>query len=159
MLALANKHLVHEGSEGVFRPLTICAILDSVIDSTQGVPFLDTLDFAREIVNAVEDKKAEDILLLDLKSTADTRDYNIADYFVLCTGNSDRQIKALAENVRQAMKDKFGKLPVSIEGEGASGWVLMDYGDVIVHIFGEAEREYYNLEGLWRNANVLVTIP
>jgi ribosome-associated protein len=130
-----------------------------VIDSTQGVPFLDTLDFAREIVNAVEDKKAEDILLLDLKSTADTRDYNIADYFVLCTGNSDRQIKALAENVRQAMKDKFGKLPVSIEGEGASGWVLMDYGDVIVHIFGEAEREYYNLEGLWRNANVLVTIP
>lgn len=139
--------------------MTICAILDSVIDSTQGVPFLDTLDFAREIVNAVEDKKAEDILLLDLKSTADTRDYNIADYFVLCTGNSDRQIKALAENVRQAMKDKFGKLPVSIEGEGASGWVLMDYGDVIVHIFGEAEREYYNLEGLWRNANVLVTIP
>jgi ribosome-associated protein len=96
--------------------------------------------------------------LLDLTSTADTRDYNIADYFVLCTGNSDRQIKALAENVREAMKTKFGKLPGSVEGEGASGWVLMDYGDVIVHIFGEAEREYYNLEGLWRNANVLVTI-
>lgn len=149
---------VHKGSERIFRQLTICAILGLLIASTQGEPFLDTLDFAREIVNAVEDKKAEDILLLDLHSTADTRDYNIADYFVICTGNSDRQIKALAENVREAMKTKFGKLPVSVEGEGASGWVLMDYGDVIVHIFGEAEREYYNLEGLWRDANVLVTI-
>jgi ribosome-associated protein len=120
---------------------------------SKGETGLETLDFAREIVNAVEDKKAENILLLDLRPDA-----VIADYFVICTGNSDRQIKALADNVREVIKEKFGKLPVSVEGRGDSGWVLMDYGDVILHIFGERERRYYNLEGIWRTANVLVSI-
>jgi ribosome-associated protein len=82
----------------------------------------------------------------------------IADYFIICTGNSDRQIKALADNVREVIKEKFGKLPVGVEGRSDSGWVLMDYGDVILHIFGERERRYYNLEGIWRTANVLVSI-
>jgi ribosome-associated protein len=120
---------------------------------SKGETGLETLDFAREIVNAVEDKKAENILLLDLRPDA-----VIADYFIICTGNSDRQIKALADNVREVVKEKFGKLPVSVEGRGDSGWVLMDYGDVILHIFGERERHYYNLEGIWRAANVLVSI-
>jgi ribosome-associated protein len=104
-------------------------------------------------VNAVEDKKAENILLLDLRP-----DSVIADFFIICTGNSDRQIKALADNVREVLKEKYSRLPVGIEGRGESGWVLMDYGDVILHIFGERERQYYNLEGLWRTANVLVSI-
>jgi ribosome-associated protein len=82
----------------------------------------------------------------------------IADFFVLCTGNSDRQIKALADGVRAAIKEKYNRLPTSVEGKGESGWVLMDYGDVIVHIFGEDEREFYNLEGFWSQANVLVSI-
>jgi ribosome-associated protein len=60
--------------------------------------------------------------------------------------------------VREAIKEKYSRLPVSIEGKGDSGWVLMDYGDVIVHIFGAEEREFYNLEGFWSNANVLVNI-
>lgn len=91
--------------------------------------------------------------MLDLRPDA-----IIADFFVICTGNSDRQIKALAESVREAIKTKHSRLPVAVEGKGESGWVLMDYGDVLVHIFAEEQREFYDLEGFWREANVLVSI-
>jgi ribosome-associated protein len=114
---------------------------------------LDTLELARAIVDVVEDRKAENILLLDLRPDA-----VIADFFVICTGNSDRQIKAIADNVREKIKEKYAKLPFSVEGEAHSGWVLMDYGDVIVHVFGEEEREFYDLESFWRKANVLLSI-
>jgi ribosome-associated protein len=60
--------------------------------------------------------------------------------------------------VREAIKEKHSRLPVSVEGESHSGWVLMDYGDVIVHIFGEEQREFYDLEGFWKQANVVVSI-
>lgn len=82
----------------------------------------------------------------------------IADFFVICTGNSDRQIRAVAEGVREAIKEKYSRLPTAVEGKSQSGWVLMDYGDVIVHIFGEDEREFYNLESFWKEANVLLNI-
>ena len=82
----------------------------------------------------------------------------IADFFIICTGNSDRQIKAVADGVREATKEKYARLPVSVEGESSSGWVLMDYGDILVHIFGEEEREFYDLEGFWKQANVLLSI-
>ncbi|NDJ60290.1 MAG: ribosome silencing factor [Chloroflexi bacterium] len=114
---------------------------------------MDALDFARDIVDSVEDKKAENIVLLDLRPDA-----IIADFFVVCTGTSDRQIKALAEGVREAIKEKHGTLPHSVEGQADSGWVLMDYSSVIVHIFAESERRFYDLEGLWAEANVLVSI-
>ncbi len=104
-------------------------------------------------MNVVEDKKAENIVLLDLRP-----DVVIADFFVICTGNSDRQIKALIDYVREAMKEEYNRLPFSTEGVADSGWVLMDYGDVVVHIFAEEKRRYYDLEGLWRTANVLVSI-
>ncbi|MBI1257048.1 MAG: ribosome silencing factor [Chloroflexi bacterium] len=115
--------------------------------------FLDPLDLAHDIVDAVESKKAENIVLLDLRPDA-----IIADFFVICTGNSDRQIKALSDGVREAIKEKYSRLPLNIEGEGKSGWVLMDYGDVLVHIFGEEQREFFDLEGFWNQANVLVSI-
>ena len=114
---------------------------------------LDSLDLAHDIVDAVESKKAENIVLLDLRPDA-----IIADYFVICTGNSDRQIKALADGVREMIRDKHQRLPKAIEGEGRSGWVLMDYGDVIVHIFGEEQRDFYDLEGFWKQANVVLNI-
>lgn len=115
--------------------------------------FLEALDLARFIVDTVEDKKAENIVLLDLRPDA-----LIADFFILCNGNSDRQLKALIDAVREAVKERFGKLPFAVEGEAMSGWVLMDYGDIIVHIFREQERDYYNLEGFWKQANVLLSI-
>lgn len=106
----------------------------------------------------MEDKKAENIILLDLTSQGLKTDYTIADLFVICTGNSDRQIKALAENVREVVKILHEKLPSSVEGDTNSGWVLMDYGDIIVHIMTDEMRRYYDLEGLYRQANVLLSI-
>src|SRR5262245_8161510 len=91
---------------------------------------LDSIDLARYIVDVVEDKKGEDIMLLDLRPNA-----IIADFFVLCNGTSDRQLNALVDYVREGVKEQFGKLPTSVEGTGESGWVLMDYGDTIVHLF------------------------
>jgi ribosome-associated protein len=114
---------------------------------------LDSLELARYIVDVVEDKKAEDIMLLDLRPDA-----IIADFFILCNGNSERQLKALADNVRENVKEKYNKLPFSVEGGSDSGWVLMDYGDIVVHLFLEEKRQYYDLEGLWRSAHVLLSI-
>lgn len=113
---------------------------------------------AREIVNTLEDKKAENIVLLDLRPNGLKTDYAIADFFVICNGTSNRHIKALSENVRETMKLAADRLPMSEEGNADSGWILMDYGYVIVHIMGEEERRYYDLEGLWKQANVLVSI-
>lgn len=122
------------------------------------------MTIARAIVDALEDKKAENILLLDLRPTglqgqkAEHGDYTITDYFVIATGNSDRQIRALAEHVREAIKILYEKGPSSVEGEANSGWVLMDYGDIIVHIMSKEQRAFYDLEGLYRQANVLLSI-
>jgi ribosome-associated protein len=82
----------------------------------------------------------------------------IADYFVICSANSDRQAKALADAVRLRVKEEIKRLPFAIEGQAHSGWVLLDYGNVVVHVFLEEERSYYNLEELWKQATVLLTI-
>ncbi len=102
----------------------------------------------------MEDKKAEEIILLDLRP-----DTIMADFFVICNGTSDRQLRALTEYVRVSVKDNLSKLPFNVDGTPESGWVLMDYGDVIVHLFTADQREFYDLEGLWReNAHVLLNI-
>lgn len=83
----------------------------------------------------------------------------MADFFVICTGNSDRQLKALVEHVKGAVKEKYGFLPFSTEGMADSGWVLMDYSTIVVHIFLEEQRQYYDLEGLWQpDASILLSI-
>ena len=83
----------------------------------------------------------------------------LADFFILCNANSDRQLRALAENVREAVKERFGKLPYSVEGTPESGWILMDYADIVLHIFLEEQRDYYGLEHLWmQEGNVMLSI-
>lgn len=115
---------------------------------------LDTLELARFIVDQVEDLKAEDIVLMDLRPDA-----VIADFFVLCNGNSDRQIKALVERVRENVKAAYQKTPYAVEGKAESGWMVMDYGDVVLHIFSEEQRDYYDLQSLWgEQASILLTI-
>lgn len=101
----------------------------------------------------VEEKKAENIVLLDLRP-----DTVIADFFVICTGTSDRQLRALADYVDEGVHERFGVQPYSREGTAESGWVLLDYGTVVVHLFLEDKRRYYDLEGLWRKAHVLLSI-
>jgi len=98
------------------------------------------------------DKKAEDVVLLDIQGLS-----SIADYFVICSGASERQIAAIVEAVETTLKSS-GRLPLHVEGDHTSGWVLMDYGDVILHVFGPRERAYYQLERLWKDARLIVHI-
>jgi ribosome-associated protein len=101
-------------------------------------------------VEAASDKKASDVVMLDIRELS-----VIADYFVICTGSNSRQIQAIAS----AVEDKLSEVKVATrarEGGAETGWVLLDCGDVIVHIFGPMEREYYRLERLWSGAPTVV---
>ncbi len=112
---------------------------------------IETLALSRLIVDTLEEKKGEDILLLDLEGIC-----SFTDYFVICTGGSKRTLNALSEEVQQRLKTKHAITVRSVEGEASSGWVLMDYGDVIIHLFSPELRDYYRLEDLWRDGQVLV---
>lgn len=115
---------------------------------------MDSLDLARHVINVVEDRKAEDIVLLDLRPDA-----VIADFFVIANGNSERQLRALVDYVREDVKENMKKLPFSMGGTAESGWIILDYGDVVVHLFSQDKRDYYNIEGLWDTVgNVILTI-
>lgn len=105
---------------------------------------MDSLKLAHDIVDIIEDRKAEDILLLDLRP-----DQLIADFFIICTGDNERHLRALIETVRLDIKTKHAKLPFANEGSADSGWVVMDYGDVVAHFFAPEKRKYYALEELW----------
>ncbi len=113
---------------------------------------LEALEMARKGVEAAGDKQASDIVLLDVRGVC-----SFADYFVICSGESDRQIKAIHEEVEHILK-KEGVLPHHREGTVDSGWLLLDYGDVIVHIFAPPERDRYQLEELWSLAVPVVRI-
>lgn len=104
---------------------------------------------AREISNAAAEKKAIGVTILDLRELS-----TIADYFVIASGTSRPHLSAIAEAIRDTLK-KQGFLPYHQEGDDGSGWVLLDYGDVIAHVLGESERQYYDLERLWRGAKVI----
>lgn len=107
---------------------------------------------ARAIVDIAEDKKASNIVLLDVRSVT-----VIADFFVICTGNSERQVKAIAQEIEKKL-DESEMRPRHKEGLDQGRWVLMDYGDVIVHIFTPAERDYYRLEKLWNGAQTVLVV-
>ncbi len=106
----------------------------------------DTKIKALSIAKAAQDKKAEGLLVLDVRELTP-----IADYFVICSGNTSRQVKAIADEIDfQLSKERTS--PHHIEGMPECRWVLMDYGDIVVHVFDTETREYYDLEGLWGDA-------
>jgi len=109
---------------------------------------IDTLKIA---VNAADDKKAYDLVALDISEIA-----SFADYFLLCTGDSSRQMQAIADEVEQRLKT-FGIRPAHVEGYQNAEWILMDYMDLVVHIFSKNARAYYDLERLWRDGKRLDT--
>jgi ribosome-associated protein len=95
---------------------------------------------------------AADTLLLDVRGLT-----LIADYFVICTGGTERQINAIVESIREDLKEQ-GVRALRVEGDSSSGWMLLDYSDVIVHVMTPAVRELYNLEGLWKEAKTVIRI-
>lgn len=111
----------------------------------------EALQLARSIVEILEEKKGEDILLLDLIGLC-----SFTDYFVICTGSSERSIKALSDEVLKIIKKRDALQAQGIEGDVASGWVLIDFGDVVLHLFSQSVRRYYQLEDLWREGRVIV---
>lgn len=104
------------------------------------------------MVASLEDKKGEDILLLDIKDIA-----SFTDYFVLCTGTSDRMLDALAEAALESVRTRHRKRGKR-QGEARDGWVVVDYGDVVVHLFSPDRRKYYDLEELWEDGKVLLKV-
>jgi ribosome-associated protein len=102
---------------------------------------------ARACAAAASDKKAEDIQVLDLRGIS-----TVTDFFVVCGGTSDPQIKAIASGIRTNIREKFGKGPFAEDGLPASRWIVLDYAQVIIHIFHTESREFYSLEDLWGDA-------
>lgn len=115
--------------------------------------FLDSNTLAHQIVDLIEDKQASDIVLLDIRDQS-----SIADYFVIATVDNERQAKAIEDDMLEKLRLEQNIRPLSIEGvqNRSTGWALLDYGDVIVHLFTKEAREFYNLEELWNQANVVV---
>ena len=111
---------------------------------------LESLQLAKAAVDIASDKKASDVLLLDIRDIS-----TIADYFVICNGNNSRQIQAIAESLQEELKKQGAQL-LYREGVADTGWILLDFGDVMIHIFGPKEREYYRLERLWSEAKTVV---
>lgn len=111
----------------------------------------DPLDLAHTIVNTLDERKGEDILLLDLTEVC-----TFTDLFVICTGGSERTLKALSTEVQRRVELNHKADPLHVEGDPASGWVLLDYGSVILHLFSQELRGYYGLEQLWGGGKVLL---
>ena len=115
-------------------------------------PAPDALAVAHLVVDAASDKKAQDILLLDVRGIA-----SFADYFVICSGTSERQIRAIAEGIDEGLAQRSIE-PYKREGTPADGWVLLDYSDVIVHIFAPSQRTFYGLEKLWERGRTVARL-
>jgi ribosome-associated protein len=110
------------------------------------------LELARSIVSALEEKKGEDILLLDIHEVA-----SFTDYFIICSGTSDRMLDSLANAVHESVKAQFAINSIQ-EGQPSGGWLVVDFGDVVVHLFSPDQRNYYRLEELWDKGKVLLRL-
>jgi ribosome-associated protein len=104
-------------------------------------------ELAGAIAEYASDRKALDIVQLDLRAMI-----GYTDYFVICTGRSERQTKAIHDGIHEGLKSTYGRLPQRVEGLPGGRWILMDYLDVVVHVFTPETREYYRLEQLWGEA-------
>jgi ribosome-associated protein len=112
---------------------------------------LESLELAHLLVETILDKKGTNITLLDLREQA-----VFADYFLICNGENDRQLRAMANSIAQDAKQKAETSASRVEGSAASGWVLVDFGDLLVHLFSPDRRQFYDLEELWDDAHVVM---
>jgi ribosome-associated protein len=107
---------------------------------------IETLDAVEIAARAAAEKKASDLVALDLREVA-----SFTEYFVICSGTNARQVQAISNSVEEELR-KARKRPLHIEGYSTGEWILLDYGDFIVHVFSNAARRFYDLERLWRDA-------
>ena len=114
---------------------------------------MNSLDMAHTVVDALEEKMGESILLLDLRGIS-----IVADYYVIVNGRSDRHLKALARVVAESAGQKRSVKLRGLDAQAASGWVLLDLGEVIVHLFMRRQRDHYGLEKLWSHGKVLLRV-
>ena len=110
------------------------------------------LALARRIVDLAEDKKASDIVLLEIRGLT-----TMADYFVICSGASERQLGAIADGIVESLREEDMR-PIGREGSANAHWVLIDFGSVVVHVMAPPEREFYQLERLWAEAPLLLRV-
>jgi len=108
---------------------------------------IDSETIARACAVAAADKKAENPVLLDLRGVS-----GFTDFFLICSGSSEPQLKAISSSIRESVREKFGHRPLAEDGYPASQWVVLDYGDVICHLFYGEKRGFYDLENLWSDA-------
>ncbi|TCI85414.1 ribosome silencing factor [Tenacibaculum sp. M341] len=107
------------------------------------------------IIKGIDDVKGENIQLLDLRKIENT----VCDYFVICTGNSNTQVNAISGSVHKVVSKELKDKPFNVEGQGNSEWVLMDYVNIVVHIFQKHVRDYYDIESLWGDAKITQINP
>ena len=119
-------------------------------DEQQAKPDEEALALARRIVDLASDKKASDIVLLEIGGLT-----TLADYFVICSGASERQLGAIADGIAEGLREE-GIKPIGREGSANAHWMLVDYGSVIVHVMAPPERDFYQLERLWADAPLLL---
>ena len=111
---------------------------------------MTTKQLAKTAIEALLDRKAAEIVLLRV-----TKQTTLADYYIICTGTSNTQLRAIADAVDESMSKQYGLEPKSIEGYRSASWILLDYGSVIVHAFKSDTRQFYDLERLWADAQKL----
>lgn len=112
----------------------------------------EALELARRIVDLAADKKAADIVLLEIGGLT-----TLADYFVICSASSERQLGAIADGIVEGLREE-GMRPIGREGASSAHWLLLDFGAVIVHVMAPQERDFYQLERLWSDAPLLLRV-
>ena len=113
--------------------------------------FLQSSELSQVVVQGMQEKKAEDIVVLDLRNIPNA----VADFFVVCTGKSDTQVDAISNSVEEFVYKADQLSPWHVEGKTSREWVLIDYVDVVVHVFKEETREFFGIEDLWGDAKVI----
>jgi len=103
-----------------------------------------------EIIKGIEDVKGEHITIIDLREIENT----VSDYFIICDGNSNTQVNAISGSIQKNVGKKLKEKPWHVEGENNAEWILIDYVNVVVHVFQKQTRDFYNLEGLWGDAKI-----
>lgn len=107
-------------------------------------------DLVKKVHELMDEKLGTDITVLNIGEIS-----SVAEYFIIASANSERQLKAIADHVEDTLAKDFGLEPRGKEGHGGSAWIILDYGDIMVHVFKEEERSFYNLERIWKDSPIV----